>query len=95
MSGLLVPETCCPAVADAAAGAELPEQPALQEPGCCERVVVANAKAPAVSPDGAGQLPAGPAAIVIARLPPPVWPPSAPDATLAFRRRADPRPFSC
>jgi len=72
MSGLLVPQTCCPAVADAAAGAELPEQPALQEPGCCERVVVANAKAPAVSPDGAGQLPAGPAAIVIARLPPPV-----------------------
>lgn len=72
MTGLLVPETCCPAAADGVVGTELPAQPVLQEPGCCERIVVTNAKAPAVAPDGAEQLPAGPVAVVTARVPAPL-----------------------
>ncbi|MFL5303571.1 MAG: hypothetical protein ACJ8F1_00085 [Polyangia bacterium] len=80
MSGLLVPETCCPAVAD---GADLPRQPALQQPGCCERIVVANDKVPAVSGDPLDELPAGPVAVVTARAPAPLM------AVAAERTRRD------
>ncbi|HVT07857.1 MAG TPA: hypothetical protein VHO67_10380 [Polyangia bacterium] len=66
MSGLLVPETCCPIVAD---GAETPAAAVLQAPGCCERILLTNDKAPAVSGDRAGELPAGAVAISVARVP--------------------------
>jgi len=64
MSGLLVPETCCPTVAG---GAETPASPVLQPPGCCERILVANDKAPADSGDRAEELPASP--VAVARMP--------------------------
>ncbi len=69
MSGLLVPETCCPTVADGAAGTELPAPPVLQAPGCCERILLTNDKAPAVSGDRAEELPVAPLAIAVARVP--------------------------
>lgn len=69
MSGLLVPETCCPAVAE---GAETPRQPALQQPGCCERITVTNDRVPAVSGDRVDELPSGPVAVVTARAPAPL-----------------------
>jgi hypothetical protein len=47
VSGLFIPETCCPALDDAPAPEDANRLPAVEAPGCCERVVVANAKAPA------------------------------------------------
>ncbi|MES1209030.1 MAG: hypothetical protein ABUS79_24085 [Pseudomonadota bacterium] len=69
MSGLLVPETCCPTVADGVPAGQMPGQPALQQPGCCERILVTNDKAPAVSADRGDALPAGPVAVVTTRAP--------------------------
>jgi hypothetical protein len=46
MSGLFVPDTCCATQTDPPANT----QATLDEPACCERVVVANGKAPAASP---------------------------------------------
>lgn len=69
MSGLLVPETCCPTVADGATGAEAPPPPVLQAPGCCERILLTNDKAPALSGDRADELPAGPVTVAVARVP--------------------------
>lgn len=52
LSGLLVPETCCPALNDPPPAQESNRLPAVEAPGCCERVVVANAKAPAARSAG-------------------------------------------
>jgi hypothetical protein len=45
LTGLLVPESCCPDVADPA-----PSQPSIGDPGCCERVTIASARIPAAGP---------------------------------------------
>ena len=48
MSGLFVPDGCCPTAAGAQQpAAAVPTHASLQDPACCQRVVVANAKAPA------------------------------------------------
>jgi hypothetical protein len=49
MSGLFVPDACCPTLDDAAQPAAGELHASVGEPACCERVVVANAKAPAAS----------------------------------------------
>lgn len=82
MSGLLVPETCCPTVAEEAPGGETSHQPALQPPGCCERILVTNFKAPVVSADRADEVPAGPVAVVTGR-------PAPAPAVAAARTRRD------
>ncbi|MFL5304715.1 MAG: hypothetical protein ACJ8F1_05850, partial [Polyangia bacterium] len=69
MSGLLVPETCCPTVAGGVPATEGPRQPALEQQDCCERILLTNAKAPAVSADSAEELPAGPVAAVTPQAP--------------------------
>jgi hypothetical protein len=69
MSGLLIPEACCPPVANAAPTGEAPRQPSVEPPGCCERVVVTNAKAPALTADRADAISAGPVALVVASHP--------------------------
>ncbi len=66
MSGLLVPETCCPAAADGAPAPRAPAQPAVQQASCCERIVVPNAKAPAVAADQAQELPPARAVVALA-----------------------------
>jgi hypothetical protein len=45
LTGLLMPESCCPDVADPAP-APVP-QTSVDDPGCCERVTVATARIPA------------------------------------------------
>jgi hypothetical protein len=49
MSGLFMPDTGCAMLGDSAAPATDASNATLEEPACCERVVVANAKAPATS----------------------------------------------
>jgi hypothetical protein len=51
MSGLFIPESCCPAADQAADAAAGDRHASIEDPACCERVIVANAKAPAASPD--------------------------------------------
>ena len=65
MSGLLLPETCCPTAEGAAPAEQTPASPALQEAGCCERIVITNAKAPAVATDRA-DAPPGPVVFLVA-----------------------------
>ncbi len=47
VSGLFIPESCCPALNAPPAPEESNRLPAVEAPGCCDRVLVANAKAPA------------------------------------------------
>ena len=49
MSGLFVLDTCCPTLSDQSQTAPAEPQAKLDEPACCERVVVSNDKAPAAS----------------------------------------------
>lgn len=46
VSGLFIPESSCPMAEPAPAPDPSRDAPAVQAPGCCERVTVANAKAP-------------------------------------------------
>lgn len=50
VSGLFIPETCCPTLSDAPPPEQSNHAPAWESPGCCERVMVANAKSPAAGP---------------------------------------------
>lgn len=47
VSGLFIPESCCPMASDAPAPERSNDAPAVQAPACCERVTVSNAKVPA------------------------------------------------
>jgi hypothetical protein len=49
MSGLFMPDTGCAMLGDSAQPATDAPNATLEEPACCERVVVANAKAPAAA----------------------------------------------
>jgi len=47
VSGLFIPESCCPMASDAPEPQPSNDAPAVQAPGCCERLIVSNSKAPA------------------------------------------------
>jgi hypothetical protein len=49
VSGLFIPESCCPMLAGAPAPEPSNRLPAVEAPGCCQRVTIANAKAPAAA----------------------------------------------
>jgi hypothetical protein len=74
MSGLLMPESCCPTAGVAARAPEPPRPDAARPPACCERIVVANAKAPGASASraDAGTMAAAPllAAVPVGPAPP-------------------------
>jgi hypothetical protein len=53
LTGVLMPESCCPDVADAALPAPIPG-PSVSGPGCCERVTVATARIPAAGSQSIG-----------------------------------------
>jgi hypothetical protein len=50
LTGLLMPESCCPEVSDLAPPAA-PTQPSVDDAGCCERVTVATARIAATGLD--------------------------------------------
>ena len=75
ITGLLMPESCCPDVSDLTP-APAP-QPSVDDAGCCERVTVATARIPATGSDSLHARPvqlsalqATPLAVLIADRPP-------------------------
>jgi hypothetical protein len=60
LTGILMPESCCPDaadVADLAPPAPAP-QPSVGDPGCCEQVTIATARIPAAGVESRGARPA-------------------------------------